>query len=298
MTKLWEDTVVISLRDAQWLHCKDQRPKAVAPPSFLKMDGNAESSLGDVLFSSSAKFYLIEVKGTASDIASEWTGGASGDQKKRLYRALAHRWNQLEDAASREDDEEIKRLLNFFAASLSCHLFSYWEEWLLNDVKVGDVVVIPYLTGCIREYVKKDGQEGEFISNLFENSFLLGVERSGRSFVSEVASVDLLFKRNGRVFTTTKGSERVLLDWSLPLGLSLAELQAYVDALTEDEPDVPDMHRILMDTSGQVFKSYASMADLKLALDPYAQTNSVLKSNSLRMRSLRATSNPAAGYRP
>lgn len=82
MTKLWEDTVVISLRDAQWLHCKDQRPKAVAPPSFLKMDGNAESSLGDVLFSSSAKFYLIEVKGTASDIASEWTGGASGDQKK------------------------------------------------------------------------------------------------------------------------------------------------------------------------------------------------------------------------
>jgi len=245
------------------------------------------------MFSSSERFYLIEVKGGVSDIASEWTGGNSRDRKKRLYSALAYRWKLLESAASEDDKDEVERLVKFFSASLACHLFSYWEEWELNGIKVGDVVVVPYLAGCIRQYAEKVGQEGYFISNIFGAEFWLGEQRRGQALVSEVASVDILFKRNAKVFTSRGTSGKPILDWGIDLGLTLPELQAYINELAEDEGDIPEMHGVVMDTSGQVFKSYASMADLKLALDPYAQMSSTLKSSSLQKHKLQDLLKPA-----
>lgn len=64
----WEDTLILAFRDMQWLHQIRESARAseaysVEPPGLMiKLDGNAESTSGDVLAKSGARYFLLEFK--------------------------------------------------------------------------------------------------------------------------------------------------------------------------------------------------------------------------------------------
>lgn len=65
MARLWEDTLVIALRDRQWLQCLAQKrserhPTRVYPQTLVKLDGNAERDAGDLLFEADASPLKVE----------------------------------------------------------------------------------------------------------------------------------------------------------------------------------------------------------------------------------------------
>ncbi|WP_146096096.1 hypothetical protein [Xanthomonas arboricola] len=45
VAKLWEDTVVTALRDAQWMNCKGYALPQTFPPGFVKLDGMQSPSI-------------------------------------------------------------------------------------------------------------------------------------------------------------------------------------------------------------------------------------------------------------
>lgn len=285
MTKLWEDTVVTALRDAQWINCKGKSPKAVAPSGFLKLDGNAESALGDVIYSANSRYYIIEVKSSSADISSEWTGGsAKGSPQKKVYSNLAARWHELEEAVddlgSGRNVEDIRKEIfkhtNFIQKSVSCHLFAYWEHWTVDDADVGQVVITPYLSGCLRNIDPKKFNGSPYINRHFDSDFLMGRNVGGDSYVAEVAALGLMFEDGARVFAVnTNGGENV--SWSALLGLKLKDFQDYINELVGySGDDVPEMHGIMMSDSGQVFEFFSSLSELKLAL------NFVVAANKLK----------------
>jgi hypothetical protein len=72
----WEDTIIMAVRDLQWKKALErftlgQESKLPAP--LLKLDGNTETALGDVVTSADDRFFLFEFKGDDSNMGSEWT---------------------------------------------------------------------------------------------------------------------------------------------------------------------------------------------------------------------------------
>lgn len=64
----WEDTLILAFRDMQWLHqirnsARSSEGSSIVPPGLMiKLDGNAESTSGDVLAQNEARFFLLEFK--------------------------------------------------------------------------------------------------------------------------------------------------------------------------------------------------------------------------------------------
>ncbi|MCA1326393.1 hypothetical protein [Herbaspirillum sp. alder98] len=66
--KVWEDSLIVALRDLQWQH--GAKPLGV-PELMVKMDGNVETATADVLYAMQGRFFLFELKSSASDSTSE-----------------------------------------------------------------------------------------------------------------------------------------------------------------------------------------------------------------------------------
>lgn len=293
MTRLWEDTVVTALRDVQWVNAGGKRLSGVVPPGFMKLDGNAESALGDVLYSAGARYYLIEVKSSADEICTEWGGDSTDSKPKVVYESLAERWHELQDVAEvvsslekpYESDlvKDLNNLTAFFRRSAACHMLAYWDKWEVEGEEVGDVVVTPYLSGCLRMIDPKRHKGSGYIDRHFDADFLLGREIEGEISVAEVASLQVLFESGVQVFcVTSSGGENV--SWKTPLGLGIKAFQRYVDELIDQAGgDTPEMHGIVMSTSGTVFKIFSSLSELKSALIPGGGANK-LRSSAQRVR--------------
>ncbi|USJ00836.1 hypothetical protein MUG10_00800 [Xanthomonas prunicola] len=294
MTKLWEDTVVTALRDIQWMHALGKNLPSVTPPGFVKLDGNAESALGDVLYSANDKYFVIEVKSSVDDICTEWGGDSAKSKPKLVYQSLAERWHNLQDAVDLVEAstdpvgdgsyEKMMASVPFFQRSAACHMLCYWDKWKINGKEYGDVVVTPYLSGCLRVIDPKKHRGREYIDRHFDSDFLIGREVGGELSVAEVASLNVLFESGARAYcVNSNGGENV--SWHKPLGLGIKAFQQYVDELVDQAGvDVPEMHGIVMNRSGTVFKLFSSLSELKHALVPGSGINS-LKSSAQKVRS-------------
>nr|MDO6936484.1 hypothetical protein [Xanthomonas vasicola]MDO6940456.1 hypothetical protein [Xanthomonas vasicola] len=110
--RLWEESVVIGLRDMQWRlqlqnllshedlykstrvrlqkqgnFIDDVALRGVIPPGFVTLDGNAESSTADVALSSTKGFcFLVEVKPSEERIRDGLIN-ATGKRSNRIRRA-------------------------------------------------------------------------------------------------------------------------------------------------------------------------------------------------------------------
>ncbi|MGE7136918.1 hypothetical protein ACQKIE_04730 [Luteibacter sp. NPDC031894] len=145
MAAPWEDTIVMALRDAQWL--KDE-PGSVPhlPPMFVKLDGTTEQSLGDLIYQAGERFYLFEVKSAAAAIASEWNKTVDGKPRPKLaYRTLSRLARAVATPRPSIEDHEA------FWTSLRCHHLVYWSDAMFNiDDTMGNILVEPYIGACVR----------------------------------------------------------------------------------------------------------------------------------------------------
>ncbi|EKQ58411.1 hypothetical protein WS7_21195 [Xanthomonas citri pv. malvacearum str. GSPB2388] len=174
--RLWEESVVIGLRDMQWrlqlqnLLSREDLFKStqarfqnqgyvidavalrgVIPPGFVTLDGNAESSTADVALSSTKGFcFLVEVKPSRERIRDEWK---LRKKRRRKHKASVHSKaafrtlkGLVEAFESNPADEEQAELLR---CSLRIHQVAYWEGKVGDKQRKGIIKVEPYINACI-----------------------------------------------------------------------------------------------------------------------------------------------------
>lgn len=281
MAKLWEDTVVTALRDAQWRKCQGRWPNSAAPPGFLKLDGNAESALGDLFYSSADdRYFLIEVKSSKHEIRSEWGMGDS-EAPKKSYSALASRWSSLFQAADDKDAGEIESGRHFFISSIACHHFAYWDSWDIGGVTFGDVVITPYVAACLREFSRPRNSSGPFIKKLGDNYFMVGKQIGDDNYYSETVSINFAFDEKSKVYVMGSGGN-IIAD--KPLGLKLDKFKEYInDLAVETGSDDAAIHGVVMSSSGRVFELVSSIAELSRLFCFDVERFNALKSNPQKL---------------
>jgi hypothetical protein len=80
-TRLWEDTIILAIRDMQWIHAlTSARPWPAR--SLIKFDGHPEEALGDLAMAQDQRFFLIEAKSSPSEFHTEWIRTIPGTRTK------------------------------------------------------------------------------------------------------------------------------------------------------------------------------------------------------------------------
>ncbi len=268
MNKLWEDTIVTALRDAQWLRCpRGKYPGSAFPPGFVKLDGSTESALGDLIYGAGERYYIFEVKARRSGIKDEWKGSSG---PKVVYRALAEYWNELECLSSINDknDRQLLRqgkLLKFFRISLAGHHFVYWDEWVDGDGrKGGEIVVESYVTACAGLFEGEGEISGcQYLKSWPKNYFGFtwgdGVDR----FVSEVVGLNDALDSDVKICFSEDGGSR-----DRRMGLSINELQAYVDSLVRGGEEEEGIFAVVMSNTGSFYRVVGSTKHLSKIMKP------------------------------
>lgn len=145
MRKPWEDMLILALRDAQWRESHTSVDAPRLPQLFLKFDGPIEKALGDLAFQEGERFFLFEVKSSASGIRTEWSTKAGKiTTRKEAFKALS----RITELAADSDADDVYDAL---WTSLQCHHFIYWSDQVFdaNDSQ-GNILVEPYVLGCLR----------------------------------------------------------------------------------------------------------------------------------------------------
>ncbi|WP_147424130.1 hypothetical protein [Xanthomonas campestris] len=267
--KLWEDTVVTALRDAQWMSCKGHALPQTFPPGFVKLDGNAESALGDLLYSSGERYYLIEVKSGRDEICSEWLDKDGKYKEKLVYSTLSHLWRELETFAAQRNSPEKELALKSIVQSTSCHHFAYWNEWTVGKFSTGEVVIEPYIAACLDLFDPDKVPKKSGIRRWNDNLFLLGKETNGEILAGKALSVQKMLSESSRCFAVATKHGGLHERNSYPIGLPFLEFQEYINTLTDNAGNGElDLHAIILSSSGRVFKSISSTADLRNVLNP------------------------------
>ncbi|MBV6808838.1 hypothetical protein KWH19_03135 [Xanthomonas campestris pv. pennamericanum] len=269
MTRLWEDTVVTALRDAQWLRCARWKSPATAfPPGFVKLDGNAESAIGDVVYSSGERYFIFEVKARRSGIRDEWVG--TDDKRPKLaYRSLAAYWNRLEDLSSSNEkgrQKERSNLLGFFNLSLAGHHFVYWDEWEDDGRElVGEIVVEPYVVACAALFDEKDENLPWQYLNPWPGSYFgfTWGEDGVNGLTSEVVSLDDALDSEVNICFSEDGRLR-----GRKVGLTINELQFYVNHLIGEDEEEEGIFAVVMSDTGSFYRVVGSTRHLAEVMIP------------------------------
>lgn len=197
--RLWEDSIVIALRDMQWMNYLnteeskrldngDPRVRGVVPPGFAKLDGNAESRIGDVtLLTEDERFFIFEVKSERVRIRDEWRKGGAFKSKK-VYRRLSALVNDV-------NNEGLGKSARSLELSLRGHYFVYFNAAESNDGVAGTIFAEPYITGSIAHRTDAEKLAGQTMRPL--RGMKIGVALKGK--LLERARFDLLFSHSAEI---------------------------------------------------------------------------------------------------
>lgn len=197
--KLWEDTIIIALRDYQWHKAWTTVPRT-PPASLLKLDGNAESAMGDVLTSEDDRFFLFEFKGDSANGGSEFS--------KPLVKLMQY--------VNRLPDDSVARR-NFEALSRAAHHFVF-PEFVGSITANGDDVEIRKARVATARYYdaavnmsssKYKLHNEEYITDIFKPNSMNGLGESYGLSASQMAAYLVVlaneYKKKGKQ-TQTDGS--------------------------------------------------------------------------------------------
>ncbi|WOS39926.1 hypothetical protein [Xanthomonas rydalmerensis] len=151
---LWEDTIIIAMRDMQWSNFIESKKAEVLqyaapdssrnelpqpyPSGFVKFDGRAESKLSDVAIRDGERFFLFEVKSSLSKVRTEWR-----QKGEYLPKFLVERLSELvELAVTNELASEMLML------SLRGHFLTYWSADEYQGWLKGAITCSPYILAC------------------------------------------------------------------------------------------------------------------------------------------------------
>lgn len=265
--RLWEDTIVISLRDVQWLrslerHAKHSdkaqivKPAPMRPQGFIKFDGRAESHLGDVALGLGDRYFIIEVKPTFRNIHSEWLKDGHFKPKKvySRLRTLISEW-RMDDV-----EDEVTKEAQLLMSSFRGHFIAYWG--VTAPDKPPAVVLTPYLDAIVQSHKPHPLRN----PNMITHHPLPGVKPTTMQG-DPITSIDL-------------GRNDCVLQWPDPygngwrhdkksLGLSADEFQLYVNYLCEDadhDEDSDPINAVMLSSRGTFFQVARRTSDLALIL--------------------------------
>jgi len=184
LARLWEDTVVVALRDMQWqsatraamllikavsggegvdspaparliadlrrqLHREETGifSSSVVPPGFVKLDGNAEGRTADLaLADCKGHCFLVEVKSERGRIVDEWRSRAKKKSQDSKSKSAFRRLKQLVDTHNLGSSQ-----IDLIRKSLLGHQVAYWanngERGESGAIK-GKVFLEPYILAC------------------------------------------------------------------------------------------------------------------------------------------------------
>ncbi|MGQ5312247.1 hypothetical protein ACULMH_01020 [Xanthomonas arboricola pv. corylina] len=296
--RLWEESVVIGLRDMQWrLQLQnllsredlfkstrarlqkqgnvidDVALRGVIPPGFVTLDGNAESSTADVALSSTKGFcFLVEVKPSEERIRDEWKlqGKKKRKRKASVNSKAAFRTLKglVEAFESNPADEEKSRLLRL---SLRIHQVAYWEGQARGKRRKGVIKVEPYINACIRMRRIDELTSDRCIPTLehLHYQFIVGETRDNQRLPANEmlgAAQNIQFDIN---------YNRIIQPIKAAYGAEYTEFQEYVNWLCESCSEDGDIDQpincIVMTSDGflQAISSLRELSDLlKLDLSP------------------------------
>lgn len=266
--RVWEDTIVIALRDAQWLRSQEstdaqrKRPAPIVPAGLVKLDGRAESHLGDIALAAGERLFIIEVKAGKAQVRDEWRRGKQFRPKK-VYSRLS----DLVDHCNRHDppiseDDLMDRLL---MSSLNGHLVAYWGTFKNRETGMpeSNILLVPYLQAMIDSLSETDVPEADMITHMpISKAYAVRASHPPR-----VATPHDLGRSHCRLFYQDTNGQPIL--YKDPLGLSADAFQEYVDylcrasgMLTEGEP----INAIVLSSQGTFFQVIGNIQDLATIL--------------------------------
>jgi hypothetical protein len=272
---VWEDTVVTAIRDEKWLHAlRHGDGRAIELPALhLRFKHTAEQRLGDLLDKTNGdRFFLIEVKGTRDKIEAEWNTKNARNEHQKLALREIRKWFGSSSAKLENDLLEL---------SVRGHHFAYWwghpvdtefssssdEEKILSELlrKEGCVVIEPYALACAR--LMRSFEGGIMGVTPLLDRFALAYAQSGSREKSVVEQIPLsvVYEARAQLIELDHGAPSVTAKKVSALGLTLDEMQRYVNALcarpgVNDEPIIA----VLMSTSGNFFRISTTTSNLKL----------------------------------
>ena len=267
MAKQWEDSLIIALRDTQWERAV---AKASFPPWYLKMDGNAESALGDLLSQNDkGHFFLFEVKASREDIKSEWVSNG-GFRPKRLYAKLK---STIEAFMDDPTSDEGKAYYQYLIQSIRCHHFVYWGDPIATEPvstnrTYDSLRVESYLRGVIDMSAAHAPTATQTIDASL--SVEMGYASEDVGFVKPDIPYMILASGTGFVAVTHK-DEKISPPYEL--GLPFFEFQDYVNFLTEDVGDWDEeLHAVVHIPELGVIRVVTRTSELKSLVNPRKTT--------------------------
>jgi hypothetical protein len=267
--RLWEDTIVIALRDAQWLRCQEineqtknkkaaKRPPPVIPAGFIKLDGRAESKIGDVTLAMEERLFIIEVKSSKDQVRDEWHHRGEFRPKKVYARLsdLVDYCNQYDHPLG--DDDEMGRHL---MSSLNGHLIAYWDPNTNKETGqiTPTIAMAPYLQAVVDSLQDTNKTDSRLITRLpVSNAFAVRQTKP----IGHATPQDLGRDSCRLLYNYRKGKPAFHDE---PLGLLADKFQGYVDFLctaanweTAGEP----INAIVLSSYGTFFQVVSSTNEL------------------------------------
>lgn len=271
--RLWEDTIVLSLRDAQWLRCQEHeaqrtrdqtatKKKPLRPQGLIKFDGRAESRLGDVSMGVGERYFLIEVKPAPNQVRDEWTKNGRFMPKK-VYATLSRLLAQCEGKDFYSDQTAAVKLLR---SSLRGHLVVYWAGQRADPLKNTEwsLVLSPYLQ-AVRQSVREDDNLQPGVITRLPMKAAFAVTPQSDKF--RLAS-PLDLGRDDCVMAYMESDEK--LNQGGPLGLEADEFQRYINHLCQDAGNATSggepINAIMLSSHGSFFQVVRDTSELALIL--------------------------------
>lgn len=269
--RLWEDSIVLALRDAQWkvklrglaseVFSLAMRKKAPAgsiptedlaaisaralirdaiPPGFVKLDGSAESALADTAMRSlEGNFFLIEVKPSKSEVRDEWkprkrkTELRDGEvPSKAVFPVVKALVDGFDEQGSALQVEMLFR-------SARCHHVAYWVVEEKHAEKVGEsneiegaIKIEPYFNACITARTPKEVGEKKGLTKP-ENFSYVFLEAGATKEDPYVLLLDEMM--SGECTISLEARAQGKFYGAAPsVGLPLPEFKKYVDWLVSE----------------------------------------------------------------
>lgn len=255
MADLWESSVVIALRDYQWLKKSN---KTTFPDQYISLGGDAEAANGDAIFLDGEKLFLFEVKSLEAKVREEW---ADRTEPKLAFERIFKEYIHFMD-----DGHVYSKGLRL-RQSMKCHHFVFWSAIRRGGSKVaGNLSVAPYLTKAASKLTSKnwpgDWCNEWHISKIGDYFGLVEwMDEKGKP-VAHSADQVLIGDMSSAGAWFSKGYERPEIS---ELGLNPEEFVEYLGWLGGG--DLP-IDAVVLSSGGTFFRHVKKMSELQAIFNP------------------------------
>lgn len=277
-SSVWENSVVIALRDFQWMTSQ----RAYGPDVYVPLAGTVEANGADNIMSIVKRLHILEVKGQVTNIKSEWLRRRRGiNVPKPVHIKLMKLVRDVVDGTGDAYSQEHLRL------SLQCHYFAYWAEKQKNDGPgiFDRLCMAPYIFATL-QYMLRSNEIGTFINSGFDSK-----EHCANVFKKLSLSYQIETRAGVHTeeiqikFAGTSAIQLKNMHGILPIGLDGVLFEKYLTFLCGGA-EKARMHAVVLSPINGYFRYVRKFSDI-LALLPKPAPNPTPGPSNNRRRSAR-----------